>query len=58
MSQPNTVKSFPLPSQIETVPGAEGWEQIHPYFSRFQPEDGQRFWFHNAMHLAETAGEG
>jgi pyruvate, water dikinase len=54
MPQPNTVTSFPLPSQIETVPGAEGWEQMYPYFSRFQPEDDQRFWFYNAMHFPEA----
>ena len=54
MSELTTVKSFPLPSQIETVPGAEGWEQMYPYFSRFQPEDDQRFWFYNAMHFPEA----
>ena len=47
-------RSFPLPSQIEAVPGAEGWEAMYPYFSRFQPEDDQRFWFYNSMHFPEV----
>jgi pyruvate, water dikinase len=47
-------RSFPLPSQIDPVPGAEGWEQMYPYFSRFQPEDDQRFWFYNSMHFPEV----
>jgi pyruvate,water dikinase len=49
-----TERSFPLPSQIESVPGAEGWEEMYPYFSRFQPEDDQRFWFYNSMHFPEV----
>src|SRR4051794_7946783 len=47
-------RSFPLPSQIADVPGAEGWEQMYPYFTRFQPEDDQRFWFYNSMHFPEV----
>jgi phosphohistidine swiveling domain-containing protein len=45
--------SFPLPSQIEDVPGAEGWRSMYQYYTRFQPEDDNRFWFHNAMHFPE-----
>jgi pyruvate,water dikinase len=45
--------SFPLPSQLEDVPGAEGWRSMYQYFTRFQPEDDNRFWFHNAMHFPE-----
>jgi pyruvate, water dikinase len=45
--------SFPLPSQIADVPGAEGWRSMYPYFTRFQPEDDNRFWFYNAMHFPE-----
>jgi pyruvate, water dikinase len=45
--------SFPLPSQIEDVPGAEGWRSMYQYFTRFQPEDDNRFWFHNSMHFPE-----
>ena len=54
MSQPSGERSFPLPSQIDPVPGAEGWEEMYPYFSRFQPEDDQRFWFYNSMHFPEV----
>jgi pyruvate, water dikinase len=45
--------NFPLPSQIADVPGAEGWRSMYPYFTRFQPEDDNRFWFYNAMHFPE-----
>ncbi|RBY83814.1 PEP-utilizing protein mobile subunit [Geodermatophilus sp. TF02-6] len=54
MSQPTGERSFPLPSQIADVPGAAGWEEMYPYFSRFQPEDDQRFWFYNSMHFPEV----
>jgi phosphohistidine swiveling domain-containing protein len=54
MSQPAGERSFPLPSQVAAVPGAEGWEEMYPYFSRFQPEDDQRFWFYNSMHFPEV----
>ena len=46
-------RSFPLPSEIEDVPGAEGWQDMYPYFTRFQPEDDKRFWFYNSMHFPE-----
>ena len=36
---------FPLPSEIADAPGAEDWRSMYPYFTRFQPEDDQRFWF-------------
>ncbi len=42
-----------LPSQVPTAPGAEGWTQMYPYFTRFRPEDDQRFWFYNGMHFPE-----
>ena len=48
-----TSRSFPLPSQIADVPGAEGWRSMYQYFTRFQPEDDDRFWFNNAMHFPE-----
>ena len=49
-----TERSFPLPSELAAVPGAEGWEGMYPYFSRFQPEDDQRFWFYNSMHFPRS----
>jgi pyruvate,water dikinase len=53
VTAPGTTSSFPLPSQIADVPGAEGWRSMYPYFTRFQPEDDNRFWFYNAMHFPE-----
>jgi pyruvate,water dikinase len=44
---------FPLPSEIASAPGAEGWEAMYPYYTRFRPEDDQRFWFYNSMHFPE-----
>jgi pyruvate,water dikinase len=46
-------KPFALPSQIRDVVGAEGWADMYPYFTRFRPEDEQRFWFCNSMHFPE-----
>jgi pyruvate,water dikinase len=46
-------RSFPLPSQIADAPGAEGWQDMYAYFTRFRPEDDDRFWFYNAMHFPE-----
>jgi pyruvate, water dikinase len=46
-------ESFPLPSQIADVPGAENWRSMYRYFTRFQPEDDKRFWFYNSMHFPE-----
>lgn len=48
-----TMQKFPLPSELETPPGAEGWEAIYPFFLHFQPEDDERFWFCNSMHYPE-----
>jgi pyruvate, water dikinase len=44
---------FPLPSEIADVPGAEGWASMYPPFTRFQPQDDQKFWFYNATHFPE-----
>jgi pyruvate, water dikinase len=46
-------KPFPLPSEIRDVPGAEGWRELYPFFTRFRPEDDKRFWFYNSMHFPE-----
>lgn len=46
-------RTFPLPSEIESVAGAENWASMYPLFTRFQPEDDQRFWFYNSMHFPE-----
>jgi pyruvate,water dikinase len=44
---------FPLPSELSAAPGAEGWQEMYPYFTRFRPEDDRRFWFCNSMHFPE-----
>jgi pyruvate,water dikinase len=44
---------FPLPSEVEDVPGAENWRSMYPFFTRFQPGDDERFWFYNSMHFPE-----
>src|SRR5262249_15581409 len=46
-------RSFPLPSAIEGVPGAENWQSVSPSSPRCQPGDDQRFWFYNSMHSPE-----
>ena len=53
MSRNGGKNPFPLPSEIAGVPGAEGWEEMYPYFSHFRPEDDERFWFYNSMHFPE-----
>jgi pyruvate,water dikinase len=53
MDSGGPTRSFPLPSEIEAVPGAENWRSMYPYFTRFQPGDDQRFWFYNSMHFPE-----
>jgi pyruvate, water dikinase len=44
---------FPLPSEIRSVPGTEGWEEMYPYYTRVRPEDDTKFWFYNSMHFPE-----
>ena len=53
MNDTSPSRPFPLPSEIETVPGTEGWEEMYPYYTRFQPGDDQTFWFYNSMHFPE-----
>ncbi|MGQ0777932.1 MAG: PEP-utilizing enzyme [Pseudonocardiales bacterium] len=49
---------FPSPFAIETPPGAEGWEQLYPYYLVFsedcRAQDDTRFWFQDAIHLPEA----
>ncbi|HTY72522.1 MAG TPA: PEP-utilizing enzyme [Actinomycetes bacterium] len=48
---------FPDPYEIETPAGAEGWEEMYPYYLRFLPQrreaDGGRTWFRDGMHFPE-----
>lgn len=49
---------FPSPFEVGTPPGAEGWEQLYPYYLHFsedrRTEEEQRLWFFNGMHFPET----
>ena len=49
------VGSFPSPNEVETPAGCEGWEEMYPYYARFDEErrdaDEHRFWFWNSMHF-------
>lgn len=53
MSGTGKKSAFPLPSEIQDVPGAEDWRDMYPYFTRFRPEDDKTFWFYNSMHFPE-----
>jgi pyruvate,water dikinase len=47
---------FPSPFDVETPKGAEGWEEMYPYYLLFdsaRPEEADRFWFYNGMHFPE-----
>jgi pyruvate,water dikinase len=50
-----TTSAFPSPYSIEPVPGCEGWEEMYPYYARFDEHrrgtDENRFWFWNSMHF-------
>jgi pyruvate,water dikinase len=51
------VAGFASPFDVSTPPGAEGWEEMYPYYLLFddarRDEDDQRFWFYNGMHFPE-----
>ncbi|PRB70343.1 PEP-utilizing enzyme [Arthrobacter sp. MYb213] len=49
-----TMKSFPKPSDLAVPAGAEGWEEIYPYYLVFQEElkaeEDAKFWFCDSQH--------
>ena len=49
-----SMKSFPRPSDLPVPAGAEGWEQIYPYYLVFQDElrelEDEKFWFCDSQH--------
>jgi len=53
----STAPRFPDPYAIPTPPGADGWEEMYPYYNRFLESrrelDSQRTWFLNSMHFPE-----
>ena len=49
------LSAFPSPFSMQTPPGCEGWEEMYPYYARFDERrrdtDEPRFWFWNSMHF-------
>ena len=45
---------FPSAFEVETPTGAEGWKDLYPYYTHFQParrqQDDETFWFCNSQH--------
>jgi pyruvate, water dikinase len=50
-------KGFLSPFDVETPEGAEGWDEMYPYYLLFDPgrrdAEENRFWFYNGMHFPE-----
>ena len=48
---------FLSPFDVPTPEGAEGWEEMYPYYLLFDPArrdaEESRFWFYNGMHFPE-----
>ncbi|UGS35935.1 PEP-utilizing enzyme [Capillimicrobium parvum] len=49
-----TERTFPSPFSVATPTGAEGWEELYPYYLRFREDQREseesRFWFFDGMH--------
>jgi pyruvate, water dikinase len=45
---------FPSPFEIETPPGAEGWQDLYPYYVSFSEDrrayEESQFWFQDSIH--------
>ena len=50
-------KSFPNPFNVKTPVGAEGWEELYPYYYLLSPERREmeegKFWFFDGVHNPE-----
>jgi len=53
MKAHDPTQAFPLPSHIEPFSGADVVAEMYPFFTKFRPEDDNRFWFYNKMHFPE-----
>jgi pyruvate,water dikinase len=57
MTEVRAEAKFLSPFDVETPAGAEGWEEMYPYYLLFDPErretEENRFWFYNGMHFPE-----
>jgi pyruvate,water dikinase len=49
---------FPSPFEVETPPGAEGWQRMYPYYTLFSEENREWeesvLWFQDGMHHPEV----
>jgi len=47
-----SVKSFPSPSSLPVPAGAEGWEELYPYYLTFRNDatSDDKFWFCDSQH--------
>ena len=57
MSEVLPKTGFQSPYDVPTPAGAEGWEEMYPYYLLFDParreQEESRFWFYNGMHFPE-----
>ena len=57
MTEHPTETKFLSPFDVPTPDGAEGWEEMYPYYLLFDPArrdaEESRFWFYNGMHFPE-----
>jgi pyruvate,water dikinase len=57
MTEVHPPAGFASPYDVPTPEGAEGWEEMYPYYVLFDParreEEDKRFWFYNGMHFPE-----
>jgi pyruvate,water dikinase len=51
---PKAAKSFPSPYSVKTPKGAEGWQDLYPYYLVFQDnlkkQEEAKFWFCDSQH--------
>lgn len=49
-----SIQGFPNPFEVQTPEGAQGWEEMYPYYLLFskecQEDEEKRFWFCDTMH--------
>ncbi|HSP72582.1 MAG TPA: hypothetical protein VLN26_09450, partial [Gaiellaceae bacterium] len=57
MTEVHPSAGFLSPFEVATPDGAEGWEEMYPYYLLFDParreQEENRFWFYNGMHFPE-----
>lgn len=58
IAEPQTEQRFPSPFEIPTPPGAEGWQQMYPYYLLFSEDnrayDDTQLWYQDGMHHPEV----